>query len=159
MFALELSHHLKSTKLSIFKEGILGSFFLPTSPELHLKKCLGLGFERIFEITRSYRNSEITDRHQPEFWILEWYRAFREPKSIERDLEDLIFDLADALPGVRRPKRVVRKSVAQLFLETFSFELMRPGRGGHLLLSKSMRLFQNRTVSQKNYALKRGQIE
>ncbi|MBL7671149.1 MAG: EF-P lysine aminoacylase GenX [Bdellovibrionaceae bacterium] len=98
-------------------------FFLPTSPELHLKKCLGLGFEKIFEITKSYRNNEMTDRHQAEFWILEWYRAFREPKSIEEDLEDLIFNLAEALPGARRPKRVVHKSVAQLFLETFSFEL------------------------------------
>lgn len=98
-------------------------YYLPTSPELHLKKSLTLGFEKIFEITRSYRNNEMTDRHQPEFWILEWYRAYRGPRSIEQDIEDLIFNLAACLPGVRRPKSVGRKSVAQLFMETFSFEL------------------------------------
>ncbi|MBK7961009.1 MAG: hypothetical protein IPK04_07230 [Bdellovibrionales bacterium] len=49
--------------------------------------------------------------------------SFQRAKSIEEDREDLIFILAEALPGARRPKRVVHKSVAQLFLETFSFEL------------------------------------
>jgi lysyl-tRNA synthetase class 2 len=96
--------------------------YLPTSPELHLKRALGFGFEKIFEITRSYRNNEVTDRHQPEFWILEWYRAFSGPAIVERDVQELIFALSNQLPGARRPLQVVRKTVTQLFAETFHFE-------------------------------------
>ncbi len=99
------------------------TLFLPKSPEIHLKKCLHRGFEKIFEVARSYRNNELTSKHQPEFWILEWYRAFQSLDHIQQDVMDLIDTLAKELNGGVGPSRYVKKTVAQLFLEVFEFVL------------------------------------
>ncbi|MCX7979128.1 MAG: EF-P lysine aminoacylase GenX [Bdellovibrionaceae bacterium] len=69
-------------------------FFLPTSPELHLKKTLVLGAEKVFEIKTCYRNGEVTEVHQPEFTMLEWYRAYERPESLKEDLRELLAELA-----------------------------------------------------------------
>lgn len=50
------------------------AYYLPTSPEYHLKKALAWGVPRIFEIAKSFRNGERSARHEPEFFMLEWYR-------------------------------------------------------------------------------------
>jgi len=60
-------------------------FFLPTSPEYHLKKALASGLPRVFEISRSFRNGELSRRHQPEFAMLEWYRHPGGYKDISND--------------------------------------------------------------------------
>lgn len=96
--------------------------FLPTSPEISLKKTLHLGFEKIFEIARCYRNDESTDRHLPEFWMLEWYRAYEPLSQIQKDLSDFIYYLSSNLPGSRKPSRIQIKTVRQLFLERFEFD-------------------------------------
>lgn len=71
----------------------LRSKYLPTSPELQLKKILTSGVPRVFEITKSFRNNEDTERHCPEFWILEWYRNFSDLKQIKSDVKELIIYL------------------------------------------------------------------
>lgn len=88
--------------------------FLPTSPELHLKKALALGAEKIFEMAPCYRNGEITERHQPEFTMLEWYRAYDSLVTIKKDVESLIVHLAKTLQ-VAPPKKISSYSVAELF--------------------------------------------
>ena len=51
-------------------------FYLPTSPEMHLKKLLCQDWTDFFEIKKCFRNGELSAFHQPEFTLLEWYRAF-----------------------------------------------------------------------------------
>ena len=59
--------------------------YLRIAPELFLKRLVVGGFERVFEINRSFRNEGLSPRHNPEFTMLEFYQAY----SDYRDLMDL----------------------------------------------------------------------
>ena len=50
--------------------------FLRIAPELYLKRLLVGGFERVFELNRSFRNEGLSTKHNPEFTMLEYYEAF-----------------------------------------------------------------------------------
>lgn len=92
--------------------------FLPTSPELHLKKALVRGMTDIFEMRPSFRNEEISPHHQPEFWMLEWYRAFADIHTIAHDLRELLQHLVGKLELEFR-----ETTVQELFRQHVGFEL------------------------------------
>jgi len=50
--------------------------FLRIAPELYLKRLIVGGFDRVFEINRSFRNEGISVRHNPEFTMMEFYAAY-----------------------------------------------------------------------------------
>ena len=50
--------------------------FMRIAPELHLKRLLVGGLERVYEVARCYRNEGISTRHNPEFTMLEFYWAY-----------------------------------------------------------------------------------
>ena len=52
--------------------------YLRIAPELYLKRLIVGGFERVFEINRSFRNEGISVRHNPEFTMMEFYIAWRD---------------------------------------------------------------------------------
>ena len=58
--------------------------FLRIAPELYLKRLLVGGFERVFQINRSFRNEGLSTRHNPEFTMLEYYEAFT---SLDKTIE------------------------------------------------------------------------
>src|SRR5262249_11872216 len=66
--------------------------WLATSPEYALKRLLAIGFERIFQLGRSWRDGadENSPLHAPEFTLLEWYRAFEGLEAIAADFERLL---------------------------------------------------------------------
>lgn len=65
--------------------------YLTTSPELNMKKLLAAGVGNIFQICKSFRNQEgLSDLHNPEFTILEWYRVDADYFDIMRDSEELL---------------------------------------------------------------------
>ena len=70
--------------------GTEGPRFLSTSPEYQMKRLLVDGHSRIFQITRAFRAGELGDRHNPEFTILELYRANADVEAIMRDTEQLV---------------------------------------------------------------------
>ena len=47
--------------------------YLRIAPELYLKRLLVGGFEKVFEINRSFRNEGLSTKHNPEFTMMEWY--------------------------------------------------------------------------------------
>jgi lysyl-tRNA synthetase class 2 len=81
--------------------------FLVTSPELHMKRLLVGGLPRIFEIARVTRADERGSLHEPEFTLLEWYRAFAGQDEIQEDTEIIVEHVARALRG--RPELVTAK--------------------------------------------------
>src|SRR5690606_1866056 len=77
------------------QKGKTREFYLPTSPEYHLKKALGHGLPRVFEIAKSFRNGENSKLHEPEFLMLEWYRSPGAYTEIAADAFELFRTLAE----------------------------------------------------------------
>jgi lysyl-tRNA synthetase class 2 len=77
--------------------------FLATSPELHMKQLLAAGFEKIFQITRSFRAGERGRFHHPEFTILEWYRLGANYKDLQQDCQKLTRSVCRAVAPLCRP--------------------------------------------------------
>lgn len=67
-----------------------GEWFLHTSPELCMKRLLGAGYPRIFQVCRCFRQKERGDRHLPELTMLEWYTAGENYLDMMTQCEDLI---------------------------------------------------------------------
>ena len=67
-----------------------GNAWLRPSPELHMKRLLAAGHTRIFQMGPCFRSGECGSRHNPEFTMLEWYRAGADYTDILRDTEALV---------------------------------------------------------------------
>jgi lysyl-tRNA synthetase class 2 len=76
-----------------------GERYLITSPEYQMKRLLAGGLERIYQLCKCFRNDEVGERHQPEFTMLEWYRAFAGVDDVMRDTEQLVAQVARLLSG------------------------------------------------------------
>jgi lysyl-tRNA synthetase class 2 len=73
--------------------------YLHTSPEYHMKRLLGRGLPRIYQLGKAFRRGEVGHLHQPEFTMLEWYRAGAGSDEMMRDTEQLVFRAAKAVCG------------------------------------------------------------
>jgi lysyl-tRNA synthetase class 2 len=79
-----------------------GRAFLRTSPELHMKRLLALGFERIFQVGPCFRRGEKGPCHSPEYTMLEWYRAGADYTDMLVDAKALLaFVFREALGDTR----------------------------------------------------------
>jgi lysyl-tRNA synthetase class 2 len=67
--------------------------------ELHLKRLLVGGLERVFEIGRVFRNEGLSTRHNPEFTMLECYQAFADYTDMARLTEELVSECARVAVG------------------------------------------------------------
>lgn len=135
--------------------------YLPTSPELSLKKALSRGLEKIYEIKNCYRNGEVTDHHQPEFLMLEWYRAWENLSSIERDVENLLIHVMGKLGCTDFPK-VRRTTMPELFKEHLGVDLRADWQRedySRLALSQGLRVTEAFTVDDLFFQLFTEKIE
>ena len=73
--------------------------YLRIAPELYLKRQLVGGFERVYEINRSFRNEGMSPRHNPEFTMLEAYQAFGTMETMRELTESLITRVAIEVLG------------------------------------------------------------
>ena len=73
--------------------------FLRIAPELYLKRLLVGGFEKVFELNRSFRNEGIDTRHNPEFTMCEFYWAYATFEDLMNFTEKLFAHLAMAACG------------------------------------------------------------
>jgi lysyl-tRNA synthetase class 2 len=104
--------------------------YLSTSPEAALKKMLAQGLEKVFAIGHSFRNQEPADtEHNPEFLMLEWYRADADYQDIMADIKTLITTVFEQLQLTQPAKRLQLHqdwpvySLDQLFAEKTGYNL------------------------------------
>ncbi|RIH83652.1 lysine--tRNA ligase [Calidithermus roseus] len=77
-------------------------FNLRIALELHLKRLLVGGFEKVFEIGRNYRNEGISPKHNPEFTMLEAYWAYADYHDMSQLVEELVYSVVMAVKGSPR---------------------------------------------------------
>jgi len=70
--------------------------YLRIALELHLKRLLVGGFERVYEVGRVFRNEGLSPRHNPEFTLLESYQAYADYEDVMQLVEDLVVVAAKA---------------------------------------------------------------
>ncbi len=63
--------------------------YLRIAPELYLKRLIVGGFEKVFEINRSFRNEGVDTRHNPEFTMMELYEAYQDYMGLMDETEAL----------------------------------------------------------------------
>jgi len=82
-----------------------GSFFLRTSPELFLKRLLAAGHARVFEMGPCFRRGERGALHNPEYTMLEWYRAGASYRDVLDETLALLRSVAREVSGGTLPQR------------------------------------------------------
>ena len=70
--------------------------YLRIAPELYLKRLLVGGFEKVFEINRSFRNEGLSTKHNPEFTMMEWYQAYASMEDQMNLTQEIIVNAAIA---------------------------------------------------------------
>jgi lysyl-tRNA synthetase class 2 len=73
--------------------------YLRIAPELYLKRLVIGGFEKVFEINRSFRNEGVSTRHNPEFTMIEFYQAYADYHDLMDLTERLFNQLATDILG------------------------------------------------------------
>jgi lysyl-tRNA synthetase class 2 len=112
--------------------------FLITSPELAMKRLLVGGLSRVFQIARVYRAGELGAWHEPEFSLVEWYRAFAGMEDVLRDTEEIVLVAAQAVTG--RPSVVAPDGRAILLRAPFDRMTIREAFREHAGISDAVDL-------------------
>src|SRR5262245_34675722 len=73
--------------------------YLRVAPELYLKRLVVGGVERVFELSRVFRNEGVSTQHNPEFTLLEFYMAYADYRRLMEITEDLFGVLARHVAG------------------------------------------------------------
>ncbi len=75
------------------------TLYLRIAPELYLKRLVVGGFERVYEINRNFRNEGVSTQHNPEFTMLELYRAYADFEDLIEMVEAILRGMAEAILG------------------------------------------------------------
>jgi len=73
--------------------------YMRVAPELYLKRLVVGGFERVYEINKNFRNEGLSQKHNPEFTMLEWYQAHSTYEDLMDLTEDLVVTLCEECVG------------------------------------------------------------
>jgi len=90
----------EATPFITHHEALDSDFYLRIAPELYLRRMIIGGYERVFEIGRNFRNEGISNRHNPEFTVIEAYAAFEDYTFSMNIIEDLISRISNEFGSI-----------------------------------------------------------
>jgi lysyl-tRNA synthetase class 2 len=73
--------------------------YLRIADELYLKRLIVGGLEKVYEISKDFRNESISYKHQPEFTMLEWYEAYADYEDAMALVEELLRVVTEEATG------------------------------------------------------------
>jgi lysyl-tRNA synthetase class 2 len=79
------------------------TLYLRIATELYLKRCIVGGLEKVYELGKDFRNEGISQKHNPEFTMLELYEAYADYGDIATRTEQLVAAAADAIGYAGEP--------------------------------------------------------
>jgi len=74
-------------------------FYLRIAPELHLKRLIVGGFDKVYELGRTFRNEGISTKHNPEFTMLESYETYADYNDVMNMLETMVSEISQQVLG------------------------------------------------------------
>lgn len=106
--------------------------FLRSSPEIHMKRALSCGVDRVFQVGPCFRNNgEMSPLHEPEFSMLEWYQVGMNMDALIAETESYLRFTADemsALTGISAgkilPNKIERLTVYEAFKDFAKIDLI-----------------------------------
>ena len=123
---------------------------LRIATELHLKRLIIGGFDRVYEIGRIFRNEGISTRHNPEFTSIELYQAYADYDDMMNLTEQLVVAMCDAVSDTRelpygeytvsveRPwRRVTMNDIVKEYIPDIDFESLDPNSAEDLEKAKA----------------------
>jgi lysyl-tRNA synthetase class 2 len=76
--------------------------YLKISPELYLKRLIVAGFDRVYDLNNNFRNEGIDKTHNPEFTMIEWYRAHADYNDMMDEFEEIYKFVAKKVLGTTK---------------------------------------------------------
>ncbi|MFC1986512.1 lysine--tRNA ligase [Chloroflexota bacterium] len=80
------------------------NFYLRIAHELHLKRLIIGGFDKVYELGRIFRNEGISTKHNPEFTMLESYEAYADYNDVMKMLEEMVSKISKQVLGTNQMK-------------------------------------------------------
>ena len=77
-------------------------FYLRIAPELHLKRLIVGGLDKVYELGRIFRNEGISTRHNPEFTMMESYEAYADYNDVMKMLEEMVSQVSQKVLGTTK---------------------------------------------------------
>lgn len=144
-----------------FHNALQSKLFLRIALELHLKRLLVGGIDRVFEIGRVFRNEGVDTMHNPEFTLLEAYQAYADYNDMMTLTEKIIAEAAQACNGsedlilhekplsLKRP--FARAAMTDLFIQHAGIDVIQAWKDGRLReVAKAFHItFDDRTPDHK----------
>ncbi len=79
-------------------------FYLRIAHELHLKRLVIGGFDKVYELGRTFRNEGVSTKHNPEFTMLESYEAYADYNEVMSMLAEMVFEVCQQVLGTGKVK-------------------------------------------------------
>src|ERR687898_1096685 len=79
--------------------------YLRIATELYLKRLVVGGIDKVYELGKDFRNEGVSQKHNPEFTMVEWYEAYADYQDVATELEGLVSSVAQEVLGTTRIER------------------------------------------------------